>query len=122
MATKIIILLSKQMQKGFPVLDFQNTGNTKNPANDAKLTQYTGDTPTDVYLLPRMEAILHTTLTQKEKLWFLICQRLRQPSFSCRYTSGNRLGCKITTPNFVKSETNENEYSISLKNVPSKNI
>lgn len=38
---------------GFQFLDFQNTGNTKNPANDAKLTQYTGDTPTDVYYIAK---------------------------------------------------------------------
>ena len=35
---------------GFQFLDFANTGNTVNPAYDSKLSQYTEDTPTDVYL------------------------------------------------------------------------
>ncbi|WP_443596548.1 alpha-amylase family glycosyl hydrolase [Agathobacter sp.] len=38
---------------GFQFLDFNNTDHTKNPANDAKLTQYTGDTPTDVYYIAK---------------------------------------------------------------------
>ena len=46
-------LTVKTDAKGFQFLDFQNTGNTKNPANDAKLTQYTGDTPTDVYYITK---------------------------------------------------------------------
>lgn len=46
-------LTVKTDAKGFQFLDFQNTGNIKNPANDAKLTQYTGDTPTDVYYITK---------------------------------------------------------------------
>lgn len=48
---------------GFQFLDYKNTSNYKNPANDAKLTQYTADTP-----IQRMvEKALNTTLMQKEK-------------------------------------------------------
>ena len=46
-------LTVKTDAKGFQFLDFQNTGNIKNPANDAKLTQYTGDTPTNVYYITK---------------------------------------------------------------------
>lgn len=46
-------LTVKTDAKGFQFLDFQNTKNTKKPANDAKLTQYTGDTPTDVYYIAK---------------------------------------------------------------------
>lgn len=46
-------LTVKTDAKGFQFLDFNNTANTKNPANDAKLTQYTGDTPTDVYYIAK---------------------------------------------------------------------
>lgn len=46
-------LTVKTDAKGFQFLDFQNTGNIKNPANDAKLTQYTGNTPTNVYYITK---------------------------------------------------------------------
>lgn len=46
-------LTVKTDAKGFQFLDFNNTANTKNPANDAKLTQYTGDTPIDVYYIAK---------------------------------------------------------------------
>ena len=38
---------------GFQFLDFANTGNTVNPAYDSKLSQYTEDTPTDVYYIQK---------------------------------------------------------------------
>ena len=38
---------------GFQFLDFANTGNTVNPAYDNKLSQYTEDTPTDVYYIQK---------------------------------------------------------------------
>lgn len=105
---------------GFQFLDFQNTGNTKNPANDAKLTQYTGDTPTDVYYITKdggksfeyyLDAEGNTPVPDlpETETTFLLVGTLPGTGWE---TSA--------TPNFVKSKTNENEYSISLKNVPAK--
>lgn len=45
-------LTVKTDAKGFQFLDFQNTSNTK-AAYDAKLTQYTSDTPTNVYYIAK---------------------------------------------------------------------
>lgn len=105
---------------GFQFLDFQNTGNTQKPANNAKLTQYTGDTPTDVYYITKdggksFEYYLDAEgknlvpdLPETETTFLLV---------------GDLPGTgwdPSATPNFVKSETNENEYSISIKNVPAK--
>lgn len=38
---------------GFQFLDFDNTGNNKNPGYDSKLSQYTEDKPTDVYYIQK---------------------------------------------------------------------
>ncbi len=104
---------------GFQFLDFQNTNNTKNPANDAKLTQYTGDTPTDVYYITKdgsnfayyLDAEGKTPVPDlpKTETTFLLVGSLPGTGWDPN-----------ATPNFVKSETNENEYRISLKNVPAK--
>lgn len=112
-------LTVKTDAKGFQFLDFQNTGNTKNPANDAKLTQYTGDTPTDVYYITKdgsnfayyLDAEGKTPVPDlpKTETTFLLVGTLPGTGWDAS-----------ATPNFVKSETNENEYSISLKNVPAK--
>ena len=104
---------------GFQFLDFQNTGNTKNPANDAKLTQYTGDTPTDVYYI---------TKDGKNFAYYLDAEgKTPVPDLPETETTFLLVGSlpgtgweTSATPNFVKSETNENEYSISIKNVPAK--
>lgn len=112
-------LTVKTDAKGFQFLDFQNTGNTKNHANDAKLTQYTGDTPTDVYYITKdgsnfayyLDAEGKTLVPDlpKTETTFLLVGTLPGTGWDAS-----------ATPNFVKSETNENEYSISLKNVPAK--
>lgn len=104
---------------GFQFLDFKNTKNTKNPANDPKLTQYTGDTPTDVYYITKdgsnfayyldAEGEKPVPDLPKTETTFLLVGSLPGTGWE---TSA--------TPNFVKSETNENEYSISIKNVPAK--
>lgn len=105
---------------GFQFLDFQNTGNTKNPANDPKLTQYTGDTPTDVYYITKdggksfayyLDAEGNTPVPDlpETETTFLLVGTLPGTGWDAS-----------ATPNFVKSETNENEYSISIKNVPAK--
>ena len=104
---------------GFQFLDFQNTGNTKNPANDAKLTQYTGDTPTDVYYIAKdgsnfayyLDADGNTPVPElpKTETTFLLVGTLPGTGWDAS-----------ATPNFVKSENNENEYSITIKDVPAK--
>lgn len=112
-------LTVKSDTTGFQFLDFQATGNTKNPANDAKLTQYTGDTPTDVYYITKdgsnfayyldAEGKKPVPNLPKTETTFLLVGTLPGTGWEAS-----------ATPNFVKSETNENEYSISLKNVPAK--
>ena len=112
-------LTVKSDTTGFQFLDFQNTGSTKNPANDAKLTQYTGDTPTDVYYIAKdgsnfayyLDAEGNTPVPDlpETETTFLLVGTLPGTGWDAS-----------ATPNFVKSETNENEYSISLKNVPAK--
>ena len=105
---------------GFQFLDFQNTGNTQKPANNAKLTQYTGDTPTDVYYITKdggksfeyyLDAEGNTPVPDlpETETTFLLVGTLPGTGWEAS-----------ATPNFVKSETNENEYSISIKNVPAK--
>lgn len=104
---------------GFQFLDFQNTGNTKGPANDAKLTQYTGDTPTDVYYITKdgsnfayyLDAEGNTAVPElpKTETTFLLVGTLPGTGWDAS-----------ATPNFVKSENNENEYSITIKDVPAK--
>lgn len=112
-------LTVKSDTTGFQFLDYQNTGNTKNPANDAKLTQYTGDTPTDVYYVAKdgsnfayyLDPQGNTPVPDlpKTETTFLLVGSFPGTDWK-----------PDATPNFVKSETNENEYSISLKNVPAK--
>lgn len=113
-------LTVKSDTTGFQFLDYKNTSNYKNPANDAKLTQYTGNTPTDVYYITKdggksfeyyLDAEGNTLVPDlpKTETTFLLVG-----SFPGTGWDPN------ATPNFVKSETNENEYSISLKNVPAK--
>lgn len=46
-------LTVKTDAKGFQFLDFKDTNNVKKPENNAQLTQYTGDTPTDVYYIAK---------------------------------------------------------------------
>lgn len=110
-------LTVKSDTTGFQFLDYKNTSNYKNPANDAKLTQYTEDTPTDVYYVAKdgsnfayyldpegntpVPDLLETETT------FLLVGTLPGTGWD-----------QNATPNFAKSETNENEYSISIKNVP----
>ncbi len=105
---------------GFQFLDFQNTGNTKNPANDAKLTQYTGDTPTDVYYITKdggksfayyLDAEGNTPVPDlpETETTFLLVGSLPGTGWDPN-----------ATPNFLKSENNENEYSITIKDVPAK--
>lgn len=112
-------LTVKSDTTGFQLLDYQNTGNTKNPANDAKLTQYTGDTPTDVYYVAKdgsnfayyLDPEGNTPVPDlpETETTFLLVGTLPGTGWDAS-----------ATPNFVKSETNENEYSISIKNVPAK--
>lgn len=105
---------------GFQFLDFQNkNANNNKPANVAKLTQYTDDTPINVYYI---------TKDGKNFECYLDPEGNRQvPDLPETETTfllvGDLPGTgwdPSATPNFVKSETNENEYSISIKNVPAK--
>lgn len=113
-------LTVKTDAKGFQFLDFKDTNNVKKPENNAKLTQYTGDTPTDVYYITKdggksfeyyLDAEGKTPVPElpKTETTFLLVGELPGTGWDAS-----------ATPNFVKSETNENEYSISLKNVPAK--
>lgn len=113
-------LTVKSDTTGFQFLDYKNTSNYKNPANDAKLTQYTGDTPTDVYYITKDGG--------KSFEYYLDAEGKKQvPDLPETETTFLLVGelpgtgwDPSATPNFVKSETNENEYSISIKNVPAK--
>lgn len=101
---------------GFQFLDFANTGNTVNPAYDSKISQYTEDTPTDVYYIQKdgqwdyyLDATGTTSVPDlpKTETTFLLV--------------GNILGMAwdpSAKPNFVKSIENENIYSITLNAVP----
>lgn len=110
-------LTVKSDTTGFQLLDYQNTGNTKNPANDAKLTQYTEDAPTDVYYVAKdgsnfayyLDPEGNTPVPDlpETETTFLLVGTLPGTGWD-----------QNATPNFAKSETNENEYSISIKNVP----
>ncbi|WP_455533484.1 alpha-amylase family glycosyl hydrolase [Roseburia inulinivorans] len=101
---------------GFQFLDFANTGNTVNPAYDSKLSQYTEDTPTDVYYI------------QKDGAWayYLDVKGIEAvPDLPKTETTfllvGNIPGMAwdpSAKPNFVKSIENENIYSITLNAVP----
>ena len=112
-------LTVKSDTTGFQFLDFQNTGNIKNPANDVKLTQYTDDTPTDVYYITKDGSNFAYYLDAEGKT--LVPDLPKTETTFLLVGSFPGTDWKPdATPNFVKSETNENEYSISLKNVPAK--
>ena len=110
-------LTVKSDTTGFQFLDYKNTSNYKNPANDAKLTQYTEDTPTDVYYVAKdgsnfayyLDPEGNTPVPDlpETETTFLLVGTLPGTGWD-----------QNATPNFAKSETNENEYSISIKNVP----
>ena len=101
---------------GFQFLDFANTGNTVNPGYDKKLSQYTNDTPTDVYYIQKdgkwdyyldaegKEAVPDLPKTETT---FLLVGDIPGMAWDP--------GAK---PNFVKSSENENIYSITLNAVP----
>ena len=112
-------LTVKSDTTGFQFLDFQNTGNRKNPANDVKLTQYTDDTPTDVYYITKDGSNFAYYLDAEGKT--LVPDLPKTETTFLLVGSFPGTDWKPdATPNFVKSETNDNEYSISLKNVPAK--
>ena len=103
---------------GFQFLDFQNkNANNNKPANVAKLTQYTGDTPINVYYITKdgknfecyLDADGKTPVPDlpETETTFLLVGTLPGTGWD-----------EKATPNFAKSKTNENEYSISIKNVP----
>lgn len=113
-------LTVKTDAKGFQFLDFKDTNNVKKPENNAKLTQYTGDTPTDVYYITKdggksfeyyLDAEGKTLVPElpKTETTFLLVGELPGTGWDPN-----------ATPNFVKSENNENEYSITIKDVPAK--
>lgn len=111
-------LTVKSDTTGFQFLDYKNPGNNK-PTYDAKLTQYTGDKPTDVYYVAKDGSNFAYYLDPEgnklvpdlpeTETTFLLVGELPGTGWD-----------PSATPNFVKSETNENEYSISIKNVPAK--
>ena len=101
---------------GFQFLDFANTGNTVNPAYDSKISQYTEDTPTDVYYIQKDGAWAYyldadgTTVVPdlpKTETTFLLVGNIPGMAWD-----------PSAKPNFVKSIENENVYSITLKAVP----
>ena len=101
---------------GFQFLDFANTGNTVNPAYDSKISQYTEDTPTDVYYIQKdgqwdyyLDAAGTTSVPDlpKTETTFLLVGNIPGMAWDP--------GAK---PNFVKSIENENIYSITLNAVP----
>ena len=101
---------------GFQFLDFANTGNTVNPAYDSKISQYTEDTPTDVYYIQKdgkwdyyLDADGTTVVPDlpKTETTFLLVGNIPGMAWN-----------PSAKPNFVKSIENENVYSITLKAVP----
>lgn len=101
---------------GFQFLDFANTSNTVNPAYDSKLSQYTEDTPTDVYYIQKDGAWAYyldadgTTAVPdlpKTETTFLLVGNIPGMAWD-----------PSAKPNFVKSIENENVYSITLNAVP----
>ncbi len=101
---------------GFQFLDFANTGNTVNPAYDSKLSQYTEDTPTDVYYIQKdgqwdyyLDAAGTTSVPDlpKTETTFLLVGNIPGMAWD-----------PSAKPNFVKSIENENIYSITLNAVP----
>lgn len=101
---------------GFQFLDFDNPGNNKNPGYDSKLSQYTEDTPTDVYYIQKdgawayyLDAAGTTSVPDlpKTETTFLLVGNIPGMAWD-----------PSAKPNFVKSIENENVYSITLKAVP----
>ena len=101
---------------GFQFLDFANTGNTVNPAYDSKISQYTEDTPTDVYYIQKdgqwdyyLDATGTTSVPDlpKTETTFLLVGNIPGMAWN-----------PSAKPNFVKSIENENIYSITLNAVP----
>lgn len=101
---------------GFQFLDFANTSNTVNPAYDSKLSQYTEDTPADVYYIQKDGAWAYyldadgTTAVPdlpKTETTFLLVGNIPGMAWD-----------PSAKPNFVKSIENENVYSITLNAVP----
>ena len=101
---------------GFQFLDFANTGNTVNPAYDSKISQYTEDTPTDVYYIQKdgqwdyyLDATGTTSVPDlpKTETTFLLVGNIPGMAWD-----------PSAKPNFVKSIENENVYSITLNAIP----
>lgn len=101
---------------GFQFLDFANTSNTVNPAYDSKISQYTEDTPTDVYYIQKdgqwdyyLDATGTTSVPDlpKTETTFLLVGNIPGMAWD-----------PSAKPNFVKSIENENIYSITLNAVP----
>lgn len=101
---------------GFQFLDFDNPGNNKNPGYDSKLSQYTEDTPTDVYYIQKdgqwdyyLDATGTTSVPDlpKTETTFLLVGNIPGMAWD-----------PSAKPNFVKSIENENIYSITLNAVP----
>lgn len=101
---------------GFQFLDFDNPGNNKNPGYDSKLSQYTEDTPTDVYYIQKdgawayyLDAAGTTSVPDlpKTETTFLLVGNIPGMAWD-----------PSAKPNFVKSSENENIYSITLNAVP----
>ena len=101
---------------GFQFLDFANPGNNINPGYDSKLSQYTEDTPTDVYYIQKDGAWAYyldadgTTAVPdlpKTETTFLLVGNIPGMAWD-----------PSAKPNFVKSSENENIYSITLNAVP----
>ena len=104
---------------GCQFLDFNNPGNNINPAYDAKLMQYTGETPQEVYYI------------QKDNVWsYYLDKEGNKPIPDLPETEttfllvGSIPGMAweaSAEPNFVKSASDENVYSITLDNIPAGN-
>ena len=101
---------------GFQFLDFANTSNTVNPAYDSKISQYTEDTPTDVYYIQKdgqwdyyLDAAGTTSVPDlpKTETTFLLVGNIPGMAWD-----------PSAKPNFVKSIENENVYSITLNAIP----
>jgi len=101
---------------GFQFLDFDNTRNNINPGYDSKLSQYTEDTPTDVYYIQKDGAWAYyldadgTTAVPdlpKTETTFLLVGNIPGMAWD-----------PSAKPNFVKSIENETVYSITLNAVP----
>lgn len=100
---------------GFQFLDFKNTSNTVNPAYDSKLTQYTGTTPTDVYYINNGSWAYYTDAEGTTPVPELPAM---ETTFTLVGTLPGMGWDPSITPNFVKSATDANKYSITINGVP----